>query len=250
MNKTSELIKLLQCGNNGKPFLFPSEIHQKHRDISVLLKNGQCIVAAGDVAVITGFNGQLIDFSAWTKHDPKSMSQEMSLLTSSRTVEWYTPPHLIDMVKRVLGHIDLDPASCLEANQFVQAVRIFTKQMNALDLEWHATSVWLNSPFNKYKGKSMQDLLNSKMHEEYGLGHFERGISIIKSVPGYAWYEKAIRYPVARCFVESRIHFIPKGSSEPGKPAKAGSTLLYWGPDPKLFQDVFEEIGRVEILGD
>ena len=51
---------------------------------------------------------------------------------SAETVEWYTPPSLVEMARTVLGGIDLDPASCEQANRVVRARHILTESADAL----------------------------------------------------------------------------------------------------------------------
>ena len=45
---------------------------------------------------------------------------------SSKSNEWYTPSRYIEAVRETLGFIDLDPASCLEANNLIKAKRFFS----------------------------------------------------------------------------------------------------------------------------
>ncbi len=63
--------------------------------------------------------------------------------------ERYTPPELTNMVRRVLGEIDLDPASSRQANKVVNAKSFFTKQTNGLKKRWHGR-VFLNPPFDDW----------------------------------------------------------------------------------------------------
>ena len=41
--------------------------------------------------------------------------------------EWYTPKWIVDLARAVMGSIDLDPATCQEANETVNATKIHTK---------------------------------------------------------------------------------------------------------------------------
>ena len=66
----------------------------------------------------------------------------------SGVVEYYTQAYIIDLVRQVLGDIDLDPASCIEANKVVQAKYIFTKEDDGLTKPWFG-KVWMNHPFHK-----------------------------------------------------------------------------------------------------
>ena len=60
--------------------------------------------------------------------------------------EYYTPSHIIEAVRKVLGTIDLDPCSTSFANTIVQASAIITKQEDGLTTKWcNDCTVFLNS---------------------------------------------------------------------------------------------------------
>jgi hypothetical protein len=61
------------------------------------------------------------------------------------TDERYTPQWVLDLSQRVMGGIDLDPAS--DPNQRVPATRHFTKKDNGLEKGWSG-KVFLNPPFS------------------------------------------------------------------------------------------------------
>jgi hypothetical protein len=51
--------------------------------------------------------------------------------------EWYTPHAFIEAARRVMGGIDLDPASHEEANRNVEATTFFTKDDDGLNRSWY-----------------------------------------------------------------------------------------------------------------
>lgn len=74
------------------------------------------------------------------------------LITQSNSNEWYTPSDYVEAARRVLRVIDLDPASCKEANRRVKANKFYTKETDGLQQEWSGR-VWLNPPYGGLAGK-------------------------------------------------------------------------------------------------
>lgn len=175
------------------------------------------------------------------------MNQAMQVLTSSETNEWYTPEDpYIEMAREVMGDIDLDPASCAAAQAGIQAGTYYTIDDNGLSKPWFGR-VWLNPPYGKTGNRSNQDIWTSRLWSDYRVfNRVVEGIALIKSVPGYEWYEKARDLADAFCEARERIRFINAVTGKRGQ-AKAGSTFLYYGPDAKRFKGIYGEIGRVTI---
>ncbi len=69
---------------------------------------------------------------------------------SSLTNEHYTPIEVVEGARGLLGGIDLDPASCFEANQRVKATSIFSEQEDGLKQDWFG-KVLLNPPGGKMR---------------------------------------------------------------------------------------------------
>lgn len=70
----------------------------------------------------------------------------------------YFTPHWIIAAARVAfgGAIDLDPASCAEANRIVQARRFIAPPDDGLLTEWTG-NVWINPPFSKKQTEAFVD---------------------------------------------------------------------------------------------
>lgn len=64
----------------------------------------------------------------------------------SLTNEHFTPPQIIEAARRLMGGIELDPASCDRANEIVKAERYHTRKNQGFFSKWNAKSVWLNPP--------------------------------------------------------------------------------------------------------
>lgn len=71
-----------------------------------------------------------------------------SVKHSALTNEQYTPGHIVEMVREVLGSIDVDPATSLLANKTVKAARFWTaddEPETTFDAPWEG-NVFLNPP--------------------------------------------------------------------------------------------------------
>lgn len=170
------------------------------------------------------------------------MKQSMQLLTSSAKTEWYTPQIYTDAAREVMGSIDLDPASCPLANEWIQANHIYTKEEDGLKYPWIG-NVWLNPPFG-HVGRQMVHHLC----DQYDKGYVGQAVLLTKCVPGYKWWDTLFherRFPV--CFVKDRIAFleIVDGKLVGDGVSKAGTNLWYLGRHKMRFGDVFSEFGRI-----
>jgi len=172
------------------------------------------------------------------------MKQQMQVLTSSATNEWYTPPEILDAVRDVIGDIELDPASCAAANEFVRAERFYTIEDDGLSKFWEARSLFLNSPYGKVGNRSGQDVWMEYLVSQ--LGSIDACIALTKTVPGYVWWDKLFRggWPGLLCITEGRLSFISSNGERRGQ-SKAASSLWYYGPYGEEFRERFVSIGRV-----
>jgi ParB-like chromosome segregation protein Spo0J len=84
--------------------------------------------------------GEIPQFDRTVGLDGKSRS------AAGMSQERYTPAGIVDAVRKVLKQIDLDPASCRQANKIVKASTYFTRETNGLERCWRG-KVFLNPPF-------------------------------------------------------------------------------------------------------
>ena len=166
------------------------------------------------------------------------MKQSMALLTSSESVEWYTPVRIINFARWFMGSIDLDPATTEQANTVVGAKIIYTQQDNGLQQPWYG-NVWLNSPYGKTNQKS-----NQQIWYEYAMTQpIYQMCMLINSRQGYTWYENICdSHP--HVLIRDRLNFIPGDGQKSGQ-AKTGSTLVYVGPHKERFKKHAQVFGRV-----
>lgn len=163
------------------------------------------------------------------------MNQAMQVLTQQTTVEWYTPPELIERARRVLGAIDLDPASNDTAQSWIRATTYYTAS-TPLQAAW-AGRVWLNPPFDDTPAWV------ERLEREYTHGAVTAAILLVNSAPGYVWWENLWRNrPV--CMLRERVRFYTATGVQGGQ-AKKGQTVAYFGMDIRRFIDAFGDLGRV-----
>lgn len=178
------------------------------------------------------------------------MNSEMSVLTSTESVEWYTPASIIALVRMALpgGRINLDPASSELANRTVQAERIFTKDDDGLRQPlWDGPNIFLNPPFGKVRNESLAGIWLEEMYRRWNLMQFREGIALTHTRCGYEWWEEMFRF-VPTCLTRAKISFVPADGRKAGG-SKTSQSFFYFGNDPKKFQQVFKYLGRV-ILPD
>jgi phage N-6-adenine-methyltransferase len=160
------------------------------------------------------------------------------VMTSSESNEWYTPGHLIEMVRAFYGGaIDLDPASSDVAQETVRAVHYYTSETDGLAHEWSG-DVWLNPPY----GDEVAAFV-AKAIAEYEAGRVNQVILLVRASTGSRWFQQLIPYPL--CFISGRLRFTHP-DDEHTTSATFSSVLAYLGNNPDAFCAAFGEIGGVK----
>jgi ParB family transcriptional regulator, chromosome partitioning protein len=159
-------------------------------------------------------------------------------LMSSKSNEWYTHPKYIDAARRVMGGIDLDPASCATANLLVKATTYYDQEADGLSQPWFGR-VWLNPPY----GRACHPFVK-KLVEEYETGRVTEAILLVNGNGNDTlWFQPLYDYVL--CFSAGRPKFIP-GDAENKKSGPAhGSCFVYFGPNPQKFNAEFKAFGNV-----
>lgn len=155
-----------------------------------------------------------------------------------RRNEWYSPQNVVDAARRVMGAIDLDPSSCVRANEIVRATKYYDQSADGLSLPWHGR-VWLNPPYDTFAPKFFV-----KFCEEYA----ERRVSMACLLLGVhhlttVWFQRASAFPAMLSLPSRRLKFT--SSLERGNPPMHGSAILGVGVNPDLFRHEFGELGIV-----
>lgn len=161
--------------------------------------------------------------------------------------EWYTPARYIEAARRVMGGIDLDPASCELANRTVKAMRYYTKEQNGLLLPWYG-NVWLNPPYGlvtpglRGSTKSLQRNFAIELHKRYQMQEIAQAILLLLGASlCMPWFIPFWEYPI--CVVRQRIEFTLADGTQGHN--GYGNCFIYLGPHEQKFIDIFSEFGTV-----
>ena len=145
--------------------------------------------------------------------------------------EWYTPDYWLDLAREVLGTIELDPASCLIANQRVRAENYFSEKSDGLTKEWKG-KVWCNPPYSAVLIKKF----TKKFFDEYEKGNITEGIMLTNSGTDTLWNQNICKG--IQVYTIGRISFIqPDGTMK--ATGSRGQCFTYVGPNPNKFIEVF-----------
>jgi len=153
--------------------------------------------------------------------------------------EWYTPGHIIDSARQVMGSIDCDPASSEIANRTVGATVYFTKDDNGLIQQWSG-NVWLNPPYAQPLIAQFSDALV----EKYRSAEIVQAITLTNNASETKWAQTLFSAASAACFPRGRIRFLDPEGRPSGAPLQ-GQMICYFGPNRERFKKVFAQFGLV-----
>jgi phage N-6-adenine-methyltransferase len=155
---------------------------------------------------------------------------------------WFTPELYTDLVRKVLGGIDLDPFSSISANEHVKAARFFDINMDAFKQIWFKKSgtVFMNPPYSKKLiGKAVNTFIFNLENNS-----ISQAVVLVNNATETKWFQTLSVQASALCLVHKRIHF----ENVDGKNISGntrGQIFLYYGSDKLVFTNIFNEIGSI-----
>jgi ParB family chromosome partitioning protein len=172
---------------------------------------------------------------------------KLNPLHSSASNEWYTPANVVEAARAVMGEIDMDPASCFEANKVVRAFRYFDEVTDGLAQRW-AGRVFLNPPGGrgsaaKWWKRLEGDWVRGFVDEAVFVGF---NLEILRT--GQDGRSGPASYPF--CIPSKRLKFHGGGGAD--RPTHA-NVLVYLPPDEDterkiaLFKEHFAPIGQCVV---
>lgn len=154
--------------------------------------------------------------------------------------ESYTPPQFIESARRVMGQIDLDPASNDMAQETVQAGEYFTEEDNGLLQSWYG-NVWMNPP---YTARVINEFIG-KLRMHYDDGDIQQAIVLTNNNTDTSWFHGGMKSASAICLTAGRINFLKRDGST-SSPTN-GQLFFYFGDDVESFKNEFSQYGLVMV---
>jgi hypothetical protein len=152
--------------------------------------------------------------------------------------EWYTPSEYIEPYRMMVGVIDVDPASCANANDVVKARKFYDQSSDGLSKKWNG-AVWLNPPYES----GLVDRFGVKLLEELFAKRTTSACVLVNNATETKWAQSLLKNCAACCFLSSRVKFWNE-SGVASSPLQ-GQILLYFGADAGLFAARYRGMGIV-----
>lgn len=192
----------------------------------------------------------------------KQIANHQLINQTSSDVEYYTPVEIVEAARRVMGRIDLDPASSETANQIVKAERIFTAYDSGLAQPW-CGRIWMNHPFGRAEKACEVPCVNLKkthvchdydfygnaawvnyLEREYIAGRLIESCNITFASTSEAWFQPLMKQP--QCYLTPRTNYrLPDGSIKKG--VSKGSVVTYYGENVDAFAREYSRFGTIKI---
>lgn len=203
------------------------------------VQRAKAVLDSGDDALITSVKTGELPVSKAAEIVKERSKPKPHATNNGGGDEWYTPEKYILAARKVLGFIDLDPASSQEANGVVLASRIYTAADDGLSQEWHGR-LWVNPPFSK----ELCAAFIEKLVDDFTTGSVIEALLLVNNATETAWFQMAVRASKAVCFLETRIRFWKPGGQQAGQPLQ-GQAAFYFGDDVGKFARAFAKFGQV-----
>ena len=157
---------------------------------------------------------------------------------STGEVEWYTPVAIIESVRRVLGSIDTDPASCDAAQEIVQAKQYYTKETDGLEQQWTG-SVFLNPPYavpdiNNFVDRAVAAIVRKEC---------DQIIILTNNSSDTDWFQTLSLNCDLVCLTDGRVGFYNNHGETLA--ARQGQALFYAGKNAEGFIAEFKDRGVI-----
>jgi hypothetical protein len=157
----------------------------------------------------------------------------------SGNFEYYTPVEIVELARTLMGTIDLDPASSINANKVIKAKSFYTEKDFPLMKDWIG-NIFMNHPFSRINNK----LFIKKLVSEFEKNNITQACCITYAATSEKWFEPLLKFP--QCFIYGRTNYrLPNGNIKKG--VTKGSVITYLGNDIENFIKIFSAIGACKL---
>ena len=143
---------------------------------------------------------------------------------------WGTPPDWIELARRVMGGIDVDPATNEAAQRIVGAAVYYTRETDGLKHEWPGR-VWLNPPYSQPLVSHFAERLLSQLAS----GATKEAMVLVNNTTDTRTGQALLAACSAVLFPARRVAFCLPGTDQSIAGSRQGQMLLYFGPRSKEF---------------
>jgi hypothetical protein len=167
--------------------------------------------------------------------------------TSSQTEDWYTHPDIVSRTRKLFGGtIDLDPMSCVQANEVVQAETFYTAEQDGLTRPWYGNLLW-NPPWGGTDASTAKRRGVKKLLDAYKAREVKQAVCVLNAnAMTTSWFSPLLDFPV--CVPSRRIEHYGK-DGQGGSP-NSGTVLVYVGVKDWNFAFWFQDLGKILIPWD
>ena len=148
--------------------------------------------------------------------------------------DFYTHPSIVSAARVAMGSIDLNPASCMEANRVVQATQFFGAKRTELLHSWHG-NVWINPPFGSWREEWTPKLIS-----EWQSGRVNQvcALASTRAITAQGFHP-IVAHASAVWVGYGRLRFWGPKAGEPDE----GHVVFYFGERVAAFAAAFERDG-------
>lgn len=184
--------------------------------------------------------GEVPTRAALTRAGKRDSSDKPHQSQATGNEEWYTPAEYIAMAKAVMGAIELDPASCREANAVVGAKHIYTQAHDGLEQPWGgwpgSGTLFINPPFSR----GVIERFAEKLLSELAAGRVRRAVWLSNNSTETGWFQQLFARCDAMFLPNSRVKFWGKNGVGA---ALQGQVVFYFGPRAEKFAKECAKLG-------
>ena len=163
------------------------------------------------------------------KGDLLKMSDQIYQQRTPKSVEHYTPKWIVELVRSLMGTIDLDPASSEKANEIVKARHYYTEEEDGLLQPWYGNvfcnppgkpSKWFKKAIDEYIGEDGREDVHSVKDLFFVVYSIDRFPSLLKICKNYN-LNPIIIIP------HKRVEYLNCETLQPQKQPLHGSAFIY-----------------------